>query len=149
MDIAKVLDDANLAHGSMERTYLGLLCEQREITKYTGSPNLNLAAALRRIAMVLDAKKVAYCHAQLEKGGQQMPRNVRNFWIEAEVDERKTPIAFGPRGKDGGFRLVVYMRNKGEVNAVVQIKGICMVEQDALTLEVECKGRLLRIDRLR
>lgn len=52
-----------------------------------------------------------------------MPRNVRNFWVEAEVDGRKTPIAFGPQGKDGGFRLTVYMRNQGEVERVVAMNG--------------------------
>ena len=52
-----------------------------------------------------------------------MPRNRRNFQIEAEVDGRKTPIAFGPQGKDGGFYLTVYMRNKGEVEAVLGLEG--------------------------
>ena len=52
-----------------------------------------------------------------------MPRNVRNFWIEAEVDGRKTPIAFGPTGKDGGFSLTVFMRNEGEVERVVAMSG--------------------------
>lgn len=52
-----------------------------------------------------------------------MPRNVRNFWIEAEVDGRKTPVALGPQGKDGGFHLTVYMRNKGEVEAVLGLEG--------------------------
>lgn len=52
-----------------------------------------------------------------------MPRNVRNFWIEAEVDGHKTPIKFGPTGKDGGFRLTVFMRNKGGVEEVVRMAG--------------------------
>jgi len=52
-----------------------------------------------------------------------MPRNVRNFWIEAKVDGRKTPIAFGPQGKDGGFELTVHMRNKGEVERVLTMSG--------------------------
>ena len=52
-----------------------------------------------------------------------MPRNVRNFWIEAEIDGRKTPIAFGPQGKDGGFHLILYMRNKGKVEAVLGLEG--------------------------
>ena len=52
-----------------------------------------------------------------------MRRNVRNFRIEAEVDGRKTLIAFGPRGKDGGFYLTVYMRNKEEAEAVLELEG--------------------------
>ena len=68
-----------------------------------------------------------------------MTGNVRNFWIEAEVDGRKTPIAFGPQGKDGGFHLILYMRNKGEVEEVVWINGEAIHER-TLTLYVECKN---------
>jgi len=52
-----------------------------------------------------------------------MPRNVRNFWIEAEVEGRKSKIAFGPQGKEDGFCLTVFMRNKGEVEAVLGLQG--------------------------
>ena len=52
-----------------------------------------------------------------------MPRNVRNFWIEAEVDGRKTPIAFGPRSADGGFRLTVYMRKLGDIETAIEMEG--------------------------
>ena len=43
-----------------------------------------------------------------------MPKNVRNFWIELEVDGRKTKIATGPRSKDGGFKLILKMRENGK-----------------------------------
>lgn len=68
-----------------------------------------------------------------------MPRNVRNFWIEAEVDGRKTPIAFGPGGKDGGFSLTVYMRNQGGVERVAGMEGACFKDGE-LTLWVEYAG---------
>lgn len=68
-----------------------------------------------------------------------MPRKVRNFWIEAIVDGRKTPIAFGPQGKDGGFELTVYMRDKGEVESVLSIKG-ALSKEDDLTLLLDCAG---------
>ena len=68
-----------------------------------------------------------------------MPRNVRNFWIEAEVDGRKTPIAFGPQGKDGGFELTVYIRNKGEVEVVLGITG-WVLEDGKLCLSAVDKG---------
>ena len=44
-----------------------------------------------------------------------MPRNVRNFWVELNVDGR-TEIAAGPRSKDGGFRLVVRVREDGAIS---------------------------------
>jgi len=43
------------------------------------------------------------------------PRNVRNFWLELEVDGKKTKVATGPVRKDGGFVLTVKQRNIGSV----------------------------------
>lgn len=42
-----------------------------------------------------------------------MPRNVRNFWIEATIDGRNTKIATGPDGHNGGFYLLVKIRDEG------------------------------------
>jgi len=52
-----------------------------------------------------------------------MPRNVRNFWIELEVDGRKQRIATGPRSKDGGFSLTVKMRDQGEIITALGVEG--------------------------
>ena len=69
-----------------------------------------------------------------------MPRNVRNFWIEAEVDGRKTPIAFGPQGGDGGFRLTIFMRNEGEVEEVAHVEGACHLDGRTLILWFDQEG---------
>ena len=34
-----------------------------------------------------------------------MPRAVRNFWLSAEVDGRRSLVTGGPRGKDGGITV--------------------------------------------
>jgi hypothetical protein len=52
-----------------------------------------------------------------------MPRCVRNFWIEAQIDGRKSPFASGPKRKDGGFSLKIYMRNKGAIETVLRVAG--------------------------
>jgi hypothetical protein len=52
-----------------------------------------------------------------------MPKNVRNFWIEADVDGG-TPIGAGPKSKDGGFSLSIFMRDKGFVKRVANISGV-------------------------
>lgn len=52
-----------------------------------------------------------------------MPRNVRNFWIELDVDGRKTLIACGPVARDGGFRLRVFMRDKGSIVRAMDVEG--------------------------
>ena len=52
-----------------------------------------------------------------------MPRNVRNFWIEIEVDGRKERIATGPRRADGGFDMKLLMRNSGGIMEAMRIAG--------------------------
>ena len=57
-----------------------------------------------------------------------MPRNVRNFWIEGNIDGQKTPVAFGPRNKDGGFIMSIKMRDNGGILSSVHIEGKADVE---------------------
>jgi len=47
----------------------------------------------------------------------------RNFWIEGRVDGRKSEISGGPQSKDGGFSLVVYMRDEGTSKVGVKLDG--------------------------
>ena len=48
---------------------------------------------------------------------------IRNFWIKGQIDGQATPIAGGPRRKDGGFSLQVYMRDEGSARHVLAIEG--------------------------
>ena len=48
----------------------------------------------------------------------------RNFWIEAGIDGMKTQLKGGPRAKDGGFSMVIYMRNEGGIDRPIDIEGI-------------------------
>lgn len=48
---------------------------------------------------------------------------MRNFWTEMYVDGRDTPIAGGPRSKDGGMEIVVRQRDNGQL--VVAATIIC------------------------
>ena len=52
-------------------------------------------------------------------------RNVRNWWLELEVDGAVSKVATGPRGKEGGFTLRVSQRDQGGVlrDAVV-LRGV-------------------------
>ena len=52
------------------------------------------------------------------------PRNVRNFWLELDIDGRKSRIATGPVNTLGGFSLVVKARNRGEVCEAFVIHGV-------------------------
>lgn len=64
----------------------------------------------------------------------------RNFWVEADIDGRKTELAGGPRSKGGGFAMNIYMRNEGDIDRPIEIDGI--VKSDgSLMLRVTDKER--------
>ena len=48
---------------------------------------------------------------------------MRNFWIEGNVDGRRSQITGGPQNKEGGFSLVVHMRDEGESKVGVKLDG--------------------------
>ena len=50
-------------------------------------------------------------------------KNVRNFWIELDVDGRETRIEAGPRDKEGGFVLNLKMRDQGEIKHTLKVRG--------------------------
>ena len=52
-----------------------------------------------------------------------MPRVVRNFWIETEVDGRETRTETGPKNKDGGFEITIRMREDGSIITPMKIRG--------------------------
>jgi len=58
---------------------------------------------------------------QNAKEGEEMPQNVRNFWLECEVDGRRETVACGPKAKDGGLRLKLKVRHKGEVHEALYL----------------------------
>ncbi len=63
-----------------------------------------------------------------------MPQNVRNFWIELDIDGRTTSIASGPRSRDGGFSLRIYQRDQGNIIKALEVEGIAQSD-GSLVLE--------------
>lgn len=53
-----------------------------------------------------------------------MPRNVRNFWLQAYIDGRTSDVATGPKNKDGGFTLTIYQRSKGDIVKALTVTGV-------------------------
>ncbi len=47
---------------------------------------------------------------------------VRNFYVKASIDGRKTKLEGGPRLKDGGMVIKVLMRDEGEVVTALTIR---------------------------
>lgn len=59
---------------------------------------------------------------------------VRNWWIEADIDGRKTRLSGGPRAKDGGLDLVIKQRSGGAIVAPVEIRGRAKTTDDGRTV---------------
>jgi hypothetical protein len=60
---------------------------------------------------------------------------MRNFWIEGNVDGRRTQITGGPQGSGGGFSLVVYQRENNTSKVGVRVTG--RVVNGELILDVD------------
>lgn len=71
-----------------------------------------------------------------------MPRNVRNFWITADIDGRKSQIESGPIRRDGGIYLTIKMRDDGDVRNVLTVVGTA-ADDGALTLEIIDGGKVI------
>lgn len=62
---------------------------------------------------------------------------LRNWWIDCDIDGRKTPLCGGPRARDGGFILRVYQRVDGQSHNVVTLWGhVAYGEPESLILEI-------------
>lgn len=69
-----------------------------------------------------------------------MPQRVLNFWISGLVDGRATPINAGPQADDGGFNLVVLIRENGGISDK-RVRLIGRATSDGrLHLEVSAEG---------
>lgn len=53
-----------------------------------------------------------------------MPKHVRNFWIDLDVEGRGSRVGTGPRSKTGGFSLSIFQRDKGDIMRAVHIDGL-------------------------
>lgn len=58
--------------------------------------------------------------------------SVRNWWIAADIDGKKTELNGGPRSKDGGFSLRIYQRDQGSIITVAKIEGMINWDGDLI-----------------
>lgn len=64
-----------------------------------------------------------------------MPRCVRNFWLDARIDGRRSPFASGPKSRDGGFHLRIQHRDHGEIaDDVLSVVGCASDGRVTLTV---------------
>ena len=51
---------------------------------------------------------------------------LRNFWVEMDVDGRKTQVRTGPAGYDGGMRISISQRVNNKSVEVLTIRGVAI-----------------------
>jgi hypothetical protein len=68
-----------------------------------------------------------------------MPRHVRNFWVDVTCDARRRPVSTGPKSKNGGIDVQVYIRENNSVRHAINIRGYADGEE--LTLHVVKIGK--------
>ena len=59
---------------------------------------------------------------------------LRNFWLETEIDGRKTKLKGGPKSRTGGMRTKVYVRNRGA--SVLAYEIVCKEYKDELVIMI-------------
>lgn len=64
---------------------------------------------------------------------------MRNFYMKAKVDGRKTFIAGGPRNKDGGMFINLYQKEKGE-SVEILIVSSSVLPNGKLRTSIRIKG---------
>ena len=52
---------------------------------------------------------------------KENPHNVRNFYIEVEIDGYKTTLRGGSPSKDGGMKVTLYQRDSGEITKALTV----------------------------
>jgi hypothetical protein len=65
------------------------------------------------------------------------PRTVRNFWVDVNIDGLANGFTSGPKGKDGGFEAVIFMRGPdGDVRPALTLLGTATSDGKAIQLTV-------------
>ena len=64
---------------------------------------------------------------------------MRNFYIRAKVDGRKTLITGGPRNKHGGMVITLYQKEKGE-SVEILIVSSSVLPNGKLRTSIRIKG---------
>ncbi len=68
---------------------------------------------------------------------------VRNFWIDANIDGRRTRLRGGPRGREGGFDLAICQRARGQIVRALEVAGECGTDGTLRLRVFDREGRLI------
>jgi len=70
---------------------------------------------------------------------------VRNFWVECFIDGRETPLRGGPRTKDGGMSINLFVRDRGTIKKICAIG--CIAKGEKLKTNIHlADGRFIELE---
>lgn len=55
---------------------------------------------------------------------------VRNFYVDASIPGRATHLTGGPRNKEDGMDIKLYIRNEGDIETALSIN--CSVDEEGI-----------------
>lgn len=69
------------------------------------------------------------------------PRNVRNFWFNANIDGRENSISTGPKNATGGMGISFFIRDHGEVKGAFDVVALYHPEDSTLRYRIIIPGQ--------
>lgn len=72
-----------------------------------------------------------------------MPRNVRNFWLDADIDGKATRLSGGPVNKEGGMTATLKIRDDGTVHKALTINAFAYPDGRLLVNVFDGDGELV------
>lgn len=67
-------------------------------------------------------------------------KNVRNFWVDCDIDGRESTLSGGPRCKTDGMTVAIKQRNNGEVETVLTVSCFVNTDGDLETYVTDAQG---------
>lgn len=67
-------------------------------------------------------------------------KNVRNFWIDCDIDGRESILSGGPRSKTDGMSVIIKQRNNGDVTTALTVSCFVNVDGDLETYVADAHG---------
>ena len=73
----------------------------------------------------------------------------RNFWVEVDVDGRKTKFKGGPANKQGGMSITLYQRDNNNIIKPIVINCIAFTDEETgeITLKTFVNNNMHNDDR--
>ena len=70
---------------------------------------------------------------------------MRDFWLEARAEDRKTPVGIGPRRKGGLMTATIRQKSKGESVVAFKIRCFEIGDDKLVTMVLDAEDKPIGI----